>query len=630
GYWGDHQIIYLLKFLEALPRHFPDALTDLLDREIFCYANVPYRLKPFPEIVADPQNTIRFDSALEEAIEQRESVLGTDGRLLSGPDGSIVHVNLLEKLVVPALSKLSNLVADGGIWMNTQRPEWNDANNALVGNGLSMVTLGYLRRYLAHLDGILESWDVTAAPVSGAVVQWLRDVSAALDTHRSMLDASPVDPQDRRVLLTALGESFSRYREQVYASGPGRKEPLPVEEIRSLCRTALEYLDHAVEAGRRDDGLFHSYNLLVLRADTERAVVTPLPEMLEGQVAALSSGKVDAHEALELIARLFESELYRPDQRSFLLYPERRLPTFFERNRVPEAAAAIPLVAALLERGDGSVIARDADGVLRFHGDFRNADDVDAALNALAHDPEWADHVLRDRNAVLATFEEVFRHHAFTGRSGTMYGFEGLGCVYWHMVAKLLLAVQEIALRAFDDGGSPADCRALAEAYYRIRSGLGFEKDVTEYGAFPTDPYSHTPPHAGAKQPGMTGQVKEEILTRLGEFGVRVENGCVRFAPVLLRRTELLREGAVYRYYDVAGDARSLDVPAGALAFSYCQVPVLYELGNGESWIRVTRRDGSSTVVQGDTLDADTSRRLFERAGDVSQIDVGIPVRSLI
>jgi hypothetical protein len=33
--------------------------------------------------------------------------------------------------------------------MNTQRPEWNDANNALVGKGLSVVTVAYLRRFIA-------------------------------------------------------------------------------------------------------------------------------------------------------------------------------------------------------------------------------------------------------------------------------------------------------------------------------------------------------------------------------------------------------------------------------------------------------------------------------------------------
>ena len=60
-----------------------------------------------------------------------------------------MRVNLAEKLLVPLLAKLGNFVPGGGIWMNTQRPEWNDANNALVGYGVSMVTLYYARRYAA-------------------------------------------------------------------------------------------------------------------------------------------------------------------------------------------------------------------------------------------------------------------------------------------------------------------------------------------------------------------------------------------------------------------------------------------------------------------------------------------------
>ena len=45
------------------------------------------------------------------------------------------------------------------------------------------------------------------------------------------------------------------------------------------------------------------------------------------------------------------------------------------------------------------------------------------------------------------------------------------------------------------------------------------------YGAFPTDPYSHTPAGKGAQQPGMTGQVKEDVISRFGELGVEVKNG---------------------------------------------------------------------------------------------------------
>ena len=53
-------------------------------------------------------------------------------------------------------TKITFLIPDGGIWLNTQRPEWNDANNATVGNGLSMVTTYYLRRYVLFLKQLID------------------------------------------------------------------------------------------------------------------------------------------------------------------------------------------------------------------------------------------------------------------------------------------------------------------------------------------------------------------------------------------------------------------------------------------------------------------------------------------
>jgi hypothetical protein len=166
--------------------------------------------------------------------------------------------------------------------------------------------------------------------------------------------------------------------------------------------------------------------------------------MLEGQVAALSSGALDPAAALDVLERLFASAMYRPDQRSFMLYPAEDRPGFLARNVVPDAAAAaIPLLRDHLAAGDPSLVARDADGVCRFHGDFRSAEDVAAVLDDLERDPAWSGAVASDRTAVLDLFETVFRHRSYTGRSGVMYGYEGIGCIYWHMVAKLLLATQE-------------------------------------------------------------------------------------------------------------------------------------------------------------------------------------------
>ena len=141
GYWGDHQIIYLLKFLEFSNDHHPGTLRDYLTRDLFCYANVPYKIKGYQELLKDPHNTIDFDEAAEELIAQRVDKLGADGRLIWDSNDSVYYVNLTEKLLATVLSKLTNFIPEGGIWMNTQRPEWNDANNALVGYGVSMVTL---------------------------------------------------------------------------------------------------------------------------------------------------------------------------------------------------------------------------------------------------------------------------------------------------------------------------------------------------------------------------------------------------------------------------------------------------------------------------------------------------------
>jgi hypothetical protein len=124
-----------------------------------------------------------------------------------------------------------------------------------------------------------------------------------------------------------------------------------------------------------------------------------------------------------------------------------------------------------------------------------------------------------------------------------MFGYEGLGCIYWHMVAKLLLAVQERVFEA-SDAGAP-ELSSLIAHYRRVRDGLGYRKSAAEYGAFPADPYSHTPGEGGAQQPGMTGQVKEEILTRWGELGLRFEAGLIRFDPVLLDLAEVPPEGAL-------------------------------------------------------------------------------------
>ena len=126
GYWGDHQIIYLQKFLESIEDHEPDKLISYFNEDLFVYANVPYKIKNYDAIVKDPKDTISFDYEDDNAIRHKRNELGADGALLSVKD-EIYRVNFIEKILATSLAKISNFIPEAGIWMNTQRPEWNDA-----------------------------------------------------------------------------------------------------------------------------------------------------------------------------------------------------------------------------------------------------------------------------------------------------------------------------------------------------------------------------------------------------------------------------------------------------------------------------------------------------------------------
>lgn len=616
GYWGDHQVIYLLKLLEASRRFHPGQLTRLLGRRVFSYADVPYRIKPYAELIANPHSTILFDQVAHREVMARAESLGSDGKALMGADGPF-RSNLAEKLLLVALTKLTNYIPEAGIWMNTQRPEWNDANNALVGFGVSMVTLCYLRRYLAFCRELFRSAEAGSCEVTVELGRLLRAVEAVLQKHAGAL-GSPVTPAERKHILDALGAAGSDYRARIYSQGfSGERTSFLREELQAFCDLALSHIDHSIQANRRGDGLYHSYNLMKVTGDG--IDIRNLHLMLEGQVAALSSGALSTREALTLLDALRDSHLYRADQASYMLYPDRVLPGFLSKNNVPEAAVSTSdLLKAMLKAGDGRIVERDVDGMVHFNAGFRNADLLKAALEGL-HEGGYRDLVAREAGLILDIYEQVFDHQSFTGRSGSFYKYEGLGCIYWHMVSKLLLAVDEIR------GCTPVDDTvALARLnihYQAIREGIGVHKPPADYGAIPTDPYSHTPGFAGAQQPGMTGQVKEDCLTRLSEMGIQVTNGRLRFRPQLVAETEFLPAPGTFHFVDVHGEARSLSVAAGCLAFTFCQVPVVAHRA-GHPHVHITRCDGTTQKTDGLELDETASASIFERTGVIRSLEV--------
>src|SRR5260221_3380122 len=512
----------------------PGKLELLLMRPIFSYANVPYRIREYAALLKDPYDTIDFDWQLEKKIDTLVKARGTDGKLVLTAEGKVLHATLAEKLLTLLLAKLVNFVPEGGIWINTQRPEWNDGNNALVSKGLSVVTLCYLRRYLAFCTGLFAGSKVGEVALTTEVADLFAAIAWVLTQNRALLESS-FDDKQRRIAMDALGQAGSDYRWNYYQHGfSGKFINVPTSKITAFLELAQHYVEHSLRANQRADNLYDAYNILHLSSDG--ASVSYLYEMLEGQVAILSSGLLTGEESLLLLKTMRQSALYRADQRSYILYPNRNLPGFLSKNYIDaEEVRNLALVGALMDARDQSLLVGDVNGTYHFNGSIRNARDVAGALMVLQQQPEYAAVVAAESSAIMALVEKDFNHEAFTGRSGTFFAYEGLGSIYWHMFSKLLLAAQETVQRAVASGDSKRTIDALVNAYYDIRLGSGVNKAPDVYGAFPTDPYSHTPEGQGAKQPGMTGMVKEEILTRLAELGLFIKQGTLVFDAVLLR-----------------------------------------------------------------------------------------------
>lgn len=626
GYWGDHQIIYLLKFLEFYRDLSHNAAERLINYDCFVYANVPYRIKLYEQISEDPKNTIDFDEESDREIRHKVAEMGADGALLPSSRDDIHHVNFLEKILATVLSKVSNFIPEAGIWMNTQRPEWNDANNALVGNGVSMVTLYYLRRFLNFIDEILPHSDTDEVLVSEELAEFFNRISEVLMKNRNLLH-DQIDDRNRKEVTDALGLAGSDFRHMIYANGfSGKKQAVSTAEITDFVRIALEWADHSVSANRREDHLYHSYNLMSI--NPEGISISRLEEMLEGQVAVLSSEVLGSEESLKLLDALRKSELYRPDQNSYMLYPNKELPGFLEKNTIPEESVKKSrLLTEMVQENNMSIINKDVEGGYHFNGNFRNAGDLKKALENL-RSTKYRELVEEEEYLILDTFEEVFNHKAFTGRSGTFFAYEGLGSIYWHMVSKLHLAVTEVCRNAVEEQADPDVISQLKDHFYEIGKGIGVHKSPERYGAFPTDPYSHTPFHRGAQQPGMTGQVKEDILVRLGELGVYVEDGKLFFEPALLQKSEFLEEQAAFKMVPVGKEATQIELQPGSLGFSCCQVPVIYRISDREG-IEVQFGDGQVKRFDDLNLDEETSRVVFQRTGDVKVIQVELHQRRL-
>ena len=87
------------------------------------------------------------------------------------------------------------------------------------------------------------------------------------------------------------------------------------------------------------------------------------------------------------------------------------------------------------------------------------------------------------------------------------------------------------------------------------------------------------------------------------------------------RKQEFFQEKQLFAYQNLEGQSSEIQLEKESLAFTYCQVPVVY-VRSVEHKILLHFRDGSHQKILGDSIDAKNSSSIFGRQGIIIRIDV--------
>jgi hypothetical protein len=158
--------------------------------------------------------------------------------------------------------------------------------------------------------------------------------------------------------------------------------------------------------------------------------------MLEGQVAILSSGRLNEKETSDLMKGLFNSELWREDQQSFMLYPFVELPDFLEKNIIPaNLVRKSLLLQKLLYIGNRQIIRKDENGGYHFNADLKS---ISVLKNILESLPPEADKELikTEKQLIYDIYEYVFQHRFLQVDPGRSINMRALGLFtgIWYQV----------------------------------------------------------------------------------------------------------------------------------------------------------------------------------------------------
>nr|MBP6447801.1 hypothetical protein [Saprospiraceae bacterium] len=99
------------------------------------------------------------------------------------------------------------------------------------------------------------------------------------------------------------------------------------------------------------------------------------------------------------------------------------------------------------------------------------------------------------------------------------------------------------------------------------------------------------------------------------------ENGQLKFYPALLKKSEFLSAPKSVSFVDINREKRSIELKNGQLFFTYCQVPVIYEIAD-KSHIEITFSNNNVFNVNSLSLGKSESSAIFGRKDEIRSIKV--------
>ena len=126
----------------------------------------------------------------------------------------------------------------------------------------------------------------------------------------------------------------------------------------------------------------------------------------------------------------------------------------------------------------------------------------------------------------------------------------------------------------------------------------------------------------------MTGV--QTLLFRSVELGIHVLSGEVEFKPSLLRSSEFVSHEKPFRYLDVQNVWQQTTVPENGIGFTWCQVPVVYELTTDTPSLTLTLSDGKQIISSDLTLVGEYSHALFNRTDYIKKIHITLNTSQLL